>query len=104
MERELITQRRDLMVRRLILEPGEAMPWHTDSCHRLSVVVRGEQLRIEFRETGEQVAVAVHAGLVDWDQPEQRVHRAVNVGSTPYEEVVTFLLDSPDIDPQPEYP
>ena len=57
MERELITQRRDLMVRRLILEPGEAMPWHTDSCHRLSVVVRGEQLRIEFRETGEQVVV-----------------------------------------------
>ena len=80
------------------------MPWHTDSCHRLSVVIRGEQLRIEFRETGQQVAVPVHAGLVDWDQPEQRVHRAVNVGSTPYEEVVTFLLDSPDIDPQPEHP
>ena len=78
------------------------MPWHTDSCHRLSVIVRGERLRIEFRETGEQVAVPVHPGLVDWDQPEHRVHRAVNVGSVRYEEVVTFLLDSPDVEPQPE--
>jgi len=33
------------------------MPWHTDSCHRFSVVVRGERLRIEFRDTGERLVV-----------------------------------------------
>jgi len=27
-----------------VLEPGEAMPWHTDACHRFSVIVRGVRL------------------------------------------------------------
>jgi hypothetical protein len=101
---ELITRRDDLLIRRLVLEPGEAMAWHTDSCRRFSVVVRGERLRIEFRDTGEAVAVPVHAGQADWDEPESRVHRAVNVGATAYEEVVSFFLPSPGADPQPEHP
>lgn len=104
MRAETITKRDDLVIRRLVLEPGEAMPWHTDSCHRFSVVVRGEQLRIEFRDTGEAVTVAVYPGMADWDEPDVRVHRGVNAGSTPYEEVVTFFLHSPGIDPQPEHP
>ena len=66
MQKEIITKRDDLLIRRLILDPGEAMPWHTDSCHRFSVVVRGEQLRIEFRDSGEQVAIPVHPGMADW--------------------------------------
>lgn len=102
MRTELITRRDDLVIRRLVLDPGEAMSWHTDSCHRFSVVVRGERLRIEFRDTGEAVAVAVHPGMADWDEPESRVHRAVNVGATPYEEIVSFFLPAPGADPQPE--
>jgi hypothetical protein len=102
MRLEVITRRDDLVIRRLVLEPGEAMPWHTDPCHRFSVVVRGEQLRIEFRDTGEQVAVRVHPGMADWDLPEARVHRGVNAGAVLYEEVVMFFLDPPGIDPQPE--
>jgi hypothetical protein len=101
---EVITKRDDLVIRRLVLDPGEAMPWHTDSCHKFTVVVGGEQLRIEFRDSGEQVAVAVHPGLSDWDEPQARVHRGVNAGATPYEEVVVFFLDPAGIDPQPEYP
>ena len=104
MRTELITRRDDLVIRRLVLEPGEAMAWHTDSCRRFSVVVRGERLRIEFRDTGEAVTALVHAGQADWDEPESRVHRAVNVGATPYEEVVSFFLPSPGADPQPEHP
>ena len=42
--------------------------------------------------------------MADWDEPESRVHRAVNVGLTPYEEVVTFFLEAPGADPQPERP
>ncbi|MFN2399208.1 MAG: hypothetical protein ABR543_11295 [Gemmatimonadaceae bacterium] len=102
MKIEIITKRDDLLIRRLILEPGEAMRWHTDSCHRFSVVVRGNKIGIEFRDTGERLELPVHPGLADWDEPEHRVHRGINVGSATYEEVVTFYLDRPDVDPQPE--
>lgn len=104
MRSEMLTQREDLVIRRMILEPGDAMPWHTDTCHRFSVVVRGDGLTIEFRDTGERVAVAVHPGLTGWDAPESRVHRGVNSGSVTYEEVVTFFRTAPQLDPQPEHP
>lgn len=99
---ETITERDDLTIRRLVLEPGEAMRWHTDACLRFSVIVRGERLRIEYLDSGEPVEVPVHPGMADWDEPESRVHRGVNAGSVPYEEVVTFFLDSAGMDPQPE--
>ena len=104
MQMEVITRRDDLLIRRQILEPGEALPWHIDLCHRFSVVVRGDQLRIEFRESGETVTYEVHPGMADWDKPEARVHRGINVGAAPYEEVVTFYLDPLGIDPQPVQP
>lgn len=104
MQMEVITQRDDLLIRRLILEPGEALPWHTDSCHRFSVIVRGEQISIEIRETGEKIAINVHPGMTDWDAPEPQIHRGVNTGSVPYEEVVMFFLDTPGMNPQPEHP
>lgn len=88
MQMEVITKRDDLLIRRHILEPGEALPWHIDLCHRFTVVVRGERLHIEFRDTGEIAVVPVHRG--------------VNVGAVPYEEVIMFFLDSPGLDPQPE--
>ena len=98
---EIITRRDDLIVRRSVLQPGEATPWHTDPVHRLTVVVRGERITIEMRDTGETIDIPVHAGLTDWDPPEPRVHRAVNTGRTTFEEVVTFYLDRAGQDPQP---
>ena len=103
MRTKIITRRDDFVIRRLILEPGEAMSWHTDPCHRFSVVVRGDQLGIEFRDTGETLTFPVDPGVAEWDKPEARVHRGVNVGTTTYEEVVTFYLDRPGMDPQPEH-
>jgi hypothetical protein len=103
MRLEVLTQRDDLVIRRLVLEPGDAMPWHTDACRRFSVVVRGDALTIEFRD-GERVPVSVHAGLAGWDEPDARVHRGVNTGAMPYEEIVTFFLDPPGIEPQPTWP
>ena len=100
---EIITSRKDLMIRRLVLEPGEAMPWHTDPCRRFTVVVRGERLSIEFRDGAAPIAVALHPGMAEWDEPDPRVHRAVNTGSGIYEEIVTFYLEAPDTDPQPVY-
>ena len=103
MQSEVITKRDDLLIRRLILMPGDAMPWHTDLCHRFSVVVRGDRLTIEFRDTGERVDVPVEPGMAGWDEPDSRVHRGVNTGRSVYEEVVTFHLASPGLDPQPEH-
>jgi len=49
MKSETITERADLIIRRHILQPGEALPWHTDRCHRFTVVVSGEALSIVTR-------------------------------------------------------
>ncbi|MGE0626128.1 MAG: SRPBCC domain-containing protein [Pseudomonadales bacterium] len=98
---EVITDREDLLIRRQVLAPGAATPWHTDACHRFTVVVRGEALTIEFLDGDESLQVAVQPGLADWEGPEPRVHRAVNTGSVTFEEVVTFYRDHPGQDPQP---
>jgi quercetin dioxygenase-like cupin family protein len=98
---ELISREPGLVIRRSVLEPGEATPWHTDPCRRFSVVVRGERLAIEYRDGGRE-EFAVHPGEADWNAPEARVHRAVNVGATTFEEVVTFQTARSDADPQPE--
>jgi hypothetical protein len=102
MKSETITERPDLIIRRHILEPGEALPWHTDLCHRFTVVVSGESLSIEYRDTGELETFPVQAGMVDWDGPQARVHRGINSGTIPYEEVIIFFLEEPGMEPQPE--
>ena len=98
---ELITTRDEFVIRRLVLEPGEAMYWHRDNCHRFSVVVQGSRLVIEYRDSAEIDEIEVHPGMAGWDAPEQRVHRAINKGNETYEEVVTFYRSSADIVPQP---
>jgi len=102
MKSETITQRADLIIRRHILEAGEALPWHTDRCHRFTVVVSGEALSIEYRDSGEIETFPVHTGMADWDAPQHDVHRGINVGTVPYEEVIIFFIDEPDMEPQPE--
>ena len=99
---ETISQRTHVIIRRHILEPGEALPWHSDLCHRFSVVVRGEAIAIEYRDSKEIKTITVYPGLGDWDAPQRRVHRAINIGKVPYEEVIIFFIDKPDIEPQPE--
>jgi hypothetical protein len=103
MKSETITRRADLMIRRHILEPGEALPWHTDRCQRFSVVVSGEALSIEYQDSGEVETFPVHPGMADWDAPQPRVHRGINTGRVPYEEVIIFFLDEPGMEPQPEF-
>lgn len=105
MKLEAISRTPEQVIRRLTLAPGEATHWHSDPCRRFTVVVQGSRLRIEYREA-EPLTVDVPTGTADWDDPDPRVHRARNVGSRTYEEVVTFYLPahpgSPDRDPQPE--
>jgi hypothetical protein len=89
------------MVRRLRLAPGEAMPWHRDPFPRVAVVLGGDLLAIEYSDGSESLRVEIALGQVDWEKPSERVHRAVNVGKQPYEQVTVFLLDRPDAVPQP---
>ena len=101
MVEEILIQRGTTLVRRLVLEPGEATPWHVDPYHRVSVIVRGKALAIEYRDGGETGRVEVAAGQADWDAPTNRVHRAVNVAGETYEEVTIFFLDRCDAIVQP---
>jgi hypothetical protein len=56
-------------------------------------------LTIEFRDGGEPQSWKITVGEVDWVEPGDRVHRAVNVGKEVFEEVVTYFLDRPDAMP-----
>jgi len=98
---EVLYQHGTIMVRRLRLAPGEAMPWHRDPFHRVAVVLGGDLLSIEYRDGAESQRVEIAAGQVDWEEPSARVHRAVNVGKQPYEQVTVFLLDRADAVAQP---
>jgi len=88
-------------VRRLTLNPGEAMFWHRDPYQRVAVVLDGDVLEIEYRDSAERLRVEVHAGQADWEQPSSRPHRAVNVGQKTYQQITIYLLDRPDAVPQP---
>ena len=101
MSDELLFQHGTIMARRLRLAPGEAMPWHRDPFHRVAVVLGGDLLAIEYRDGGESLRVGITPGQVDWEEPSARIHRAVNVGKQPYEQVTLFLLDRPDAVAQP---
>lgn len=48
------------------------------------MVLRDDSLRVD-----------VTPGQVEWEEPSERVHRAVNIGQQPYEQVTVFLLDRP---------
>lgn len=99
---EVLHHRGNYLVRRQRLAPGEATPWHRDPYHRVTVVLSGDLLKIEFRDGKETLPWKITVGEVDWSEPSDRVHRAVNVGKQVFEEVVTFFLDHPDAVPQPE--
>jgi len=104
MSEETILENGKVLVWRQRLAVGEAGPWHIDSCPRVTVVLSGETLAIEYRDGGATDRVSVTPGQTDWDEPALRPHRAVNIGTTPYEEVTVFFLDAAGADPQPRLP
>jgi quercetin dioxygenase-like cupin family protein len=98
---EVLHRRGTTLVRRLCLAPGEATPWHHDPFLRVTVVLRAGVLAIEYRDGGQGARFELKGGQVDWDEPTDRIHRGVNVGTQPYEEIAIFFLDRPDAVPQP---
>lgn len=100
MTEQILFERGTTLVRRLELGPSEVLPWHVDPFHRVSIVIKGDLLEIEYRDTGERVPVTVRPGEVGWDEPTDRPHRATNLGGA-YEEVTVFFLDRPGARHQP---
>ena len=98
---EILYHHGNIMVRRLRLNPREMMPWHRDPFQRIAIVLRGNALLIEYGDGGECQHIQITPGTVEWEEPSARVHRAVNVGELPYEQITVFLLDRPDAEPQP---
>jgi hypothetical protein len=47
---QTMLHRRETTPVRLCLEPREPTPWHRDPCHRLTLVLRGADLAIEYRD------------------------------------------------------
>ena len=80
MTETVLHRRGTTVVRRLCLAPGEATPWHRDPHHRVTVVLRGATLAIEHRSGNTADPVELAAGQVDWDEPCEPIHRAVNIG------------------------
>jgi quercetin dioxygenase-like cupin family protein len=101
MNEEIIVRRGNTLVRRLRLAPGEALAWHRDPFHRVTVVLSGTAISIEYRDGGASQHIPVVPGQVDWDEPTDRIHRGINSGSEPYEEVTIFFLDDPQAIHQP---
>jgi hypothetical protein len=99
---ETVEQRGTILIRRTRLAPGDATPWHKDPFPRVSVILAGDALLIEYRDGSVPQRVEVSSGQVDWEEPNERVHRAVNVGVASYEEVTVVMLDRPDAVAQPE--
>jgi hypothetical protein len=64
-------------------------------------VLSGDALTIEYRDGSPEERLSVRTGQVDWDEPTDRVHRGVNVGREPFDEIAVFFLDHADADPQP---
>ena len=99
---EVLLRRGTTLVRRLRLAPSEAMPWHRDPFHRVTVVLHGDALAIEFSDDSALQRIEITPGQVDWDEPTDHIHRGVNVGQEPYEEITIFFLDRPDAVHQPD--
>ena len=102
MAEETLHHRGTTLVRRLFLAPGESTRWHRDPFHRVTVVFNGDVLAIEFRDGRPKEHVKVTPGQVDWDEPSDRTHRAVNISDLPYEKITIFFLTQPDDVPQPD--
>ena len=101
-KQEILHRRGKTLVRRQRLEPGEATPWHRDPWQRVTVVLSGDLLHIEFRDGSETIPWHITPGEVHWIEPTEQVHRAVNAGKVAFEEVVTFLMEREDGEAQPE--
>ena len=98
---DILHRRNKTLIRRQCLAPGESTPWHRDPYHRVTVVLSGDALTIEYRDGSPGKRLAIRPGQVDWDEPTNSVHRGVNVGRKPYEEIAVFFLDHADAQPQP---
>jgi hypothetical protein len=56
----------------------------------------GDALAIEYRARARALTSSSPPDKSIGDEATDRIHRAVNIGTQPYEEIVVFFLDHPD--------
>lgn len=66
----------------LVLEPGEASPWHHHNTEYVIVVTEPGSLRVE-REDGTAEEREYRQGEIIY-RPKHLVHRAINIGKARY--------------------
>jgi len=49
------------------------------SCQQGRAVLSGDVLLIEYRDRAENQRIELTPGQVEWEEPTERVHRAVNI-------------------------
>jgi quercetin dioxygenase-like cupin family protein len=101
---ETLHHRGTILVRRLLLRPGETTRWHRNPFHCVTVVLNGDALAIEFRDGSPKQQIRVIPGQADWYEPSDRAHRAINIGAAAYEDITVFFLTQPHDIPQPDAP
>ena len=102
MQETLLHHRGNYLVRRLHLPPGEATRWHRDPFHRVTIILSGDVVDVEYRDGSKTERFEVNAGEAHGQEPTDQLHRAVNPGEQVYEEITIFFLDRPDAVPQPD--
>jgi quercetin dioxygenase-like cupin family protein len=102
MQETLLHHRGTYFVRRLRLLPGEATRWHRDPFHRVTIILSGDILDVEYQDGSKTERFGIIAGEAHWQEPTDHVHRGINAGRQTYEEITIFFLDHPDAVPQPE--
>ena len=75
----------------LIVEPGEASPWHLHRRDYVTVVVEGGGLSVEFDDATTEMG-STHVGHWAY-HGEHKVHRVVNNTSERYKNVLIELKD-----------
>lgn len=78
---EVLHHRGNYLVRRQRLSPGRRPLWHRDPYNRVTVVLSGDLLNIEFRDGEENQQWKITVGEVGWSEPSDRVHRDCECGA-----------------------
>ena len=76
----------------LVLEPGQASPWHHHSMHYLFIVTRAGTLKAEY-DDGTSAVRDYALGEVVMGQKDS-VHRVTNVGDELYSNAIVELKES----------
>ena len=88
---EVLFENRRVKIWSLIVEPGQASPWHLHPRDYVTVVAEGDTIKLEL-DDGALEAISSEVGRWRY-HGEHVVHRVVNDSATRYRNVLIELKD-----------